>query len=232
MSARSLDVVEASVLFSGLRALDGVSLSVGAGEIVGLIGPNGSGKTTLVNAITGQVPLAGGRVLLDGDAISGLPPRVVALKGITRSFQIVRLFNNMTVRENVEAASLARGDSSRTARSKADALLNEFGLAGRADDLGAALSYGDKRRVEIARGARRRSGVPVARRGRRPGMNEAESGVLLQILRDLPRARGSGLVIIDHDMGLIMRSATGCMCWRPAAPSRKATRRRCGGTRP
>jgi branched-chain amino acid transport system ATP-binding protein len=143
-------------------------------------------------------------VLLDGDAISGLPPRVVALKGITRSFQIVRLFNNMTVRENVEAASLARGDSSRTARSKADALLNEFGLAGRADDLGEGLSYGDKRRVEIARALAADPAFllldePAA------GMNEAESGVLLRILRELPRARGLGLLIIDHDMGLIMR---------------------------
>ena len=204
MSARSLAVHEASVVFSGLRALDGVSLSVAAGEIVGLIGPNGSGKTTLVNAITGQVPLAGGRVLLDGQVISGLPPRAVALKGITRSFQIVRLFNNMTVRENVEAASLARDDSSRTARNKAERLLDEFGLSGRADDLGAALSYGDKRRVEIARALAADPAFilldePAA------GMNEAESGVLLRILKDLPASRGLGILIIDHDMGLIMQ---------------------------
>ena len=204
MSVRSLNVVEASVLFSGLRALDHVSLSLAAGQILGLIGPNGSGKTTLVNAITGQVRLAGGRVLLGGEEISGLPPPAVALKGISRSFQIVRLFNNMTLRENVEASALARGDPMRKARRKADALLAEFGLSGRADDLGSALNYGDKRRVEIARALAADPAFllldePAA------GMNEAESGVLLQILRDLPRARGLGLLIIDHDMGLIMR---------------------------
>ncbi len=204
MALRSLDVVEASVLFSGLRALDRVSLSIAAGEILGLIGPNGSGKTTLVNAITGQVRLAGGRVLLGGEEISGLPPPAVALKGASRSFQIVRLFNNMTVRENVEASALARGDPMRKARRSADALLAEFGLSRRADDLGSALNYGDKRRVEIARALAADPAFllldePAA------GMNEAESGVLLQILRDLPRARGLGLLIIDHDMGLIMR---------------------------
>ena len=204
MALRSLDVVEASVLFSGLRALDRVSLSLAAGEILGLIGPNGSGKTTLVNAITGQVRLAGGRVLLGGKEISGLPPPAVALKGISRSFQIVRLFNNMTLRENVEASALARGDPMRKARRKADALLAEFGLSRRADDLGSGLNYGDKRRVEIARALAANPAFllldePAA------GMNEAESGVLLQILRDLPRARGLGLLIIDHDMGLIMR---------------------------
>jgi len=204
MSVRSLDVVEASVSFSGLRALDRVSLSVAAGEILGLIGPNGSGKTTLVNAITGQVRLAGGRVLLGGEEISGLPPPAVALKGVSRSFQIVRLFNNMTVRENVEASALARGDPIRKARHKADALLAEFGLSRRADDLASGLNYGDKRRVEIARALAADPAFllldePAA------GMNEAESGVLLQILRDLPRARGLGLLIIDHDMGLIMR---------------------------
>ena len=204
MALRSLDVVEASVLFSGLRALDRVSLSLDAGEILGLIGPNGSGKTTLVNAITGQVRLAGGRVLLGGEEISGLPPPAVALKGISRSFQIVRLFNNMTLRENVEASALARGDPMRKARHKADALLAEFGLSGRADDLASGLNYGDKRRVEIARALAADPAFllldePAA------GMNEAESGVLLQLLRDLPRARGLGLLIIDHDMGLIMR---------------------------
>jgi len=204
MPKSSLEVIEVSVLFSGLRALDGVSLSVAPGEIVGLIGPNGSGKTTLVNAITGQVPLAGGRVRLGGEDISGLPPRSVALKGITRSFQIVRLFNNMTVRENIEASALARGDPMRTARSKADALLAEFNLLHRADDLGLSLSYGDKRRVEMARAL---AGDPTFLLLDEPaaGMNEAESGVLLQTLRELPRARGLGLLIIDHDMGLIMR---------------------------
>jgi len=204
VAGSSLDVVEVSVEFAGLRALDRVSLSLAPSEILGLIGPNGSGKTTLVNAITGQVPVAGGSILLGGERLSGLSPRRIALLGITRSFQIVRLFNNLTVRENVETAALARGDSLRGSRKKADLLLEEFGLTNRSDDLAAGLSFGGKRRVEIARAL---AADPVFLLLDEPaaGMNEAETEVLLGNLAELPRRRGLGLLIIDHDMGLIMR---------------------------
>jgi len=204
MSNPSLNVVDVAVEFSGLRALDGVSLILSPGEIVGLIGPNGSGKTTLINAITGQVPLAGGRVMLGETPLSGMAPREIALKGLARSFQIVRLFNNMTVLENVETAALAHGCSLRVARSKAETLLGEFGLAPRADDLGGSLSYGDKRRVEIARAL---AADPVFLMLDEPaaGMNEAETETLLHTLAALPKSRGLGLLIIDHDMSLIMR---------------------------
>lgn len=204
MATKSLIAAEVSVEFSGLRALDRVSLSISPGEIVGLIGPNGSGKTTLVNAITGQATLAGGRVLLGDEQISGLRPRDIALRGISRSFQIVRLFNNMTVIENIEASALARGEGLRSAREKADALIAEFGLSAKAEELASSLSYGDKRRVEMARALAADPAFllldePAA------GMNEAESEALLHILAELPQSRGLGLLIIDHDMPLIMR---------------------------
>jgi branched-chain amino acid transport system ATP-binding protein len=203
-ASASLKVVEVSVEFAGLRALNRVSLSLGRGEIVGLIGPNGSGKTTLVNAITGHVRIASGHIAIGGDRLSGLPPRRVALTGVARTFQIVRLFNNLTVRENVETAALAHGDSLRTAGAKAGRLLEEFGLAERADDLAIGLNFGDKRRVEIARAL---AGDPRFLLLDEPaaGMNEAETDVLLHLLARLPTARGLGLLIIDHDMGLIMR---------------------------
>ncbi|MXQ10623.1 ABC transporter ATP-binding protein [Microvirga makkahensis] len=204
MANPSLEVVDVAVEFSGLRALNGVSLTLSPGEIVGLIGPNGSGKTTMINAITGQVPLAGGRVMIGNKQISGLTPREVALQGLSRSFQIVRLFNNMAVLDNVEAAALAHGSSLRAARAKALTLLDGFNLSHRADDLGGSLSYGDKRRVEIARALAADPAFllldePAA------GMNEAETEALLHILAALPRSRGLGLLIIDHDMSLIMR---------------------------
>jgi branched-chain amino acid transport system ATP-binding protein len=204
MSQPSLRALDVAVEFAGLRALDGVTLTVDPAEIVGLIGPNGSGKTTLVNAITGQVPLAGGEVRLGDDRISGLRPGAIALRGLARSFQIVRLFNGMTVVENVEAAALAKGDGLRTARRKAEALLAEFGLTSRADELGGNLSYGDKRRVEIARAL---AADPIFLLLDEPaaGMNETETETLLHTLSAMPEARGLGLLIIDHDMGLMMR---------------------------
>jgi branched-chain amino acid transport system ATP-binding protein len=204
MTDDSLRTIDVSVEFSGLRALDGVSLSVAPGEILGLIGTKGTVKTTLVNAITGQVPLASGRVLRGSEDITRFSPRQVALAGIARSFQVVRLFNNLTVAENVEAAALVHTRDRRTAREKTATLLAELGLAARADDLAVGLSYGDKRRVEIARGLAADPAFllldePAA------GMNEAETGALLSILEALPRTRGLSLLIIDHDMGLIMR---------------------------
>jgi len=204
MPDNSLRAIDVSVEFSGLRALDGVSLSIAPREILGLIGPNGSGKTTLVNAITGQVPMTGGRVLCGNQELTGLLPREVALCGIARSFQVVRLFNNLTVIENVEAAALAHGNGRRVSRDKAHVLLVEFGLEGRAEDLAVGLSYGDKRRVEIARALAADPKYllldePAA------GMNEGETAVLLSILETLPETRSLSLLIIDHDMGLIMR---------------------------
>ncbi len=204
MTDNSLRAIGVSVEFSGLHALDDVSLALAPGEILGLIGPNGSGKTTLLNAITGQVPLAAGRVMRGSTDLTGLAPREVAMRGVARSFQIVRLFNNLTVLENVMAAALIHRAGRRAARDKALALLAEFGLAGRANDLAVGLSYGDKRRVEIARALAADPAFllldePAA------GMNEAETAELLAILAELPRDRGLGLLIIDHDMGLIMR---------------------------
>ena len=116
----------------------------------------------------------------------------------------MRLFNNLTLTENVEAAALAHGHGRRAAREKAHELLAEFGLEQRGDDLAVGLSYGDKRRVEIARALAADPEYllldePAA------GMNEAETGELLAILETLPQTRGLSLLIIDHDMGLIMR---------------------------
>ena len=145
-------VAEVSVEFAGLRALDRVSLALTQGEILGLIGPNGSGKTTLVNAITGQVPVRHGRITAGGVDLTGRPPREVALAGVARTFQVGRLFDRLTVRENVEAAALSHGAGMRRGEGEgAEALLEEFGLGPRHDELAGGLSFGDKRRVEMAR---------------------------------------------------------------------------------
>jgi branched-chain amino acid transport system ATP-binding protein len=200
----ALETHRVSVEFAGLRALDGVSLRLEPGEILGLIGPNGSGKTTLINVMTGQLRPIEGRVLCRGADITGLAPRKVAAHGIARSFQIVRLFRNLTVRENVEAGAIAHGLGRPTARAAADRLLAEFGLASRAEDLASSLSYGDERRVEIARAL---AAAPTFLLLDEPaaGMNEAETGQLMELLAAMPEALGLGLLIIDHDMPLIMQ---------------------------
>ncbi|MDR0807559.1 MAG: ABC transporter ATP-binding protein [Gemmobacter sp.] len=193
-----------SVDFGSLKALDAVDLVLNWGEILGLIGPNGSGKTTLINAITGQVPLSAGRVLCDGEDISARPPHERALCGILRSFQTVRLFRDLTVSENIEVAVVAKGGSRREAQRIARPLIEEFGLGGKCDELARTLSYGDERRVEIARALAADPKYllldePAA------GMNEEETDGLLSILKTLPERRGLGVIIIDHDMPLIMR---------------------------
>jgi ABC-type branched-subunit amino acid transport system ATPase component len=201
MTAQDLVAKDIVVEFSALRALDDVSLRLNPGEILGLIGPNGSGKTTLVNVLTGQVRPVGGSVTCCGEDITGFPPRIIALKGIARSFQIVRLFRNLTVRENVEAAAIAQGASRRSARATAEVLVAEVGLRRR---LAGDLSYGDERRVEIARALAASPRFllldePAA------GMNEAETDALLELLGGLPEQRFMGILIIDHDIPLIMR---------------------------
>ncbi len=195
---------EIVVDFAGLRALDRVSIELRSGEILGLIGPNGSGKTTLVNALTGQVRPLSGRIVVDDVDVSGLAPRQIALRGVARSFQIVRLFKNLTVEENVETAALARGLGRRAARRRAASLLAEFRLEHLAGQSAGTLSYGDERRVEIARAL---AGEPAYLLLDEPaaGMNEAEADTLLEVLRVLPAERGLGLLVIDHDMPFIMR---------------------------
>jgi ABC-type branched-subunit amino acid transport system ATPase component len=204
MADLCLSAKEISVDFSGLRALDGVNLDVKVGEIVGLIGPNGSGKTTLINVITGQVHPVSGSVSIDGEDITDLSPRKIALKGITRSFQIVRLFEKLTVQKNVETTALAKGTSRKKAGKLASTLLKEFQLNDLANLLAGTLSYGDKRKVEIVRAL---AGEPHFLLLDEPaaGMNEAESEALLNILAKLPARKNLGMLIIDHDMTLIMR---------------------------
>ena len=204
MEGVSLVASEVTVEFAGLRALDRVSLALAQGEILGLIGPNGSGKTTLVNAITGQVALKQGRITAGGVDLTGRSPREVALAGVARSFQVGRHFDNLTVLESVAMAALAHGAGVAEAKARARGLLEEFGLGARHDDLAGGLSYGDKRRVEVARAL---AGDPQFLLLDEPaaGMNDVESEALLGLLAALPGSRGLGLLIIDHDMSLIMR---------------------------
>ena len=190
--------------FSGLRALDGVSLQVTEGEILGLIGPNGSGKTTLINVITGLYPATAGRVSCEGADLTNRPAYRIARAGIARTFQTIRLFRELTVRENVEAAAVSLGARRSEGRRQANAVLGEMGLSGWADQRAGALPYGLERRVEVARALALKPRFllldePAA------GLNEEESDDLLEILAGIPAEKSLGMLIVDHDMRLIMR---------------------------
>ena len=192
-----------SVVFGGLAAVDEVDLDLESGEILGLIGPNGAGKTTLVNALSGFQELAAGAVMLGDEDITEWPPRTRARGGLTRTFQQVRLFMELSALENVQAAAVSVGESSRSARSSAFKLLRLFDLRGKEDMTAASLPYGDERRLSIARSLACRPSLllldePAA------GLNEAETAVLTEELAALPGEYGCGLLVIEHDMSLIM----------------------------
>lgn len=208
MSASTLSerlVAEDIVMdFAGLRALDQVSISLGRTEIVGLIGPNGSGKTTLVNVLSGALSPSGGSVRIDGEDVTTFPPRRIARHGLVRTFQTVRLFGTMTVFENVQLGSLGAGNRRRAATSTANELIRIFEIEHLRDVQADALSYGQKRIVEILRSLATGCAYllldePAA------GLNEEESERLLSQLMSIPERFGCGLLIIDHDMNLIMR---------------------------
>jgi len=192
--------------FAGVHALEGVSVDVAKGEIVGVIGPNGSGKTTLVNVISGVIPPSAGTVSIGEDRWSRRASHQVARCGVARTFQTIRLFSEMTVLENVEvaAASCARRRSSGSARAASREAIAMLGLEEHAEALATTLSYGLQRRVEMARAV---AGQPDFLLLDEPaaGLNESESDDLLEMLLGLRDSLGCGVLIIDHDLRLIMR---------------------------
>ncbi|GAA2503605.1 branched-chain amino acid ABC transporter ATP-binding protein/permease [Winogradskya humida] len=203
--------------FRGLKALDDVSLSVATGEIRGIVGPNGSGKTTLFNVISGLYKPTAGRVEFGGRDMTNVTPYRLSRAGLSRTFQNLRLFGDLTVRENVLVAL----DRSRTLdswqyvlapwlvrardrrlRAEADAVLERFGLAEFAGQAPKALPYGIQRRVEIARAVAARPRLllldePAA------GLNGEEVRQLGEMVRSI-RDSGVTVVLIEHNMGLVM----------------------------
>ena len=187
--------------FGGLRALSGIDLSVSEGEIVGLLGPNGAGKTTLLNVISGYTPPTTGRVSLDQRSINALRPEARAREGISRTFQAVRLFGALSVRENIEVAALSRLRRI-DARTEANALMIRFGLEELAQRAGASLAYAQERLVGIARALALKPRFllldePAA------GMTEAEIAVLADMLIAIRKDFGCALILVEHNMSLV-----------------------------
>jgi ABC-type branched-subunit amino acid transport system ATPase component len=202
---RQLHAANVVKYFRGVHALDGVTLTVRPGEIVGLIGPNGSGKTTLLNVLSGVYPPTSGDVTCDGVRVNGYQPNRIAHLGVGRTFQNIRLFGHLTVRQNVEVGSVS-GRKVEGVDHHADVmqLLKRFNLEHVADQQGLSLPYGAQRRVEIARAL---AGRPYFLLLDEPaaGMNEAESDQLLETIVRVRAEFGCGILIVDHDLRLIMR---------------------------
>ena len=190
--------------FGGLNAVQDVSLTVGAGEILGLIGPNGAGKTTLVNVITGVHHASSGRVLFEGRDITRLAPYQTARIGLARTFQIVQPFPDLTVRDNVAAAALfsQKGISPKEAREIASAQLEFVGLHKQADHFANSLTLAMRKRLELAKAVAMKPKLLFLDEVN-AGLNSAEVEHALALIRDLA-SRGITIVLIEHLMQVVM----------------------------
>ena len=191
-----------AVDFGGFRALDGAGLAVAPGEVVGLIGPNGAGKTTLVNVVTGIVAPAAGTLGLGERELVGQPSHAIARAGLLRTFQNLRLFGALTVRQNVELASRVAARHRPGEHPSVDALVAEAGLWEVRDRRARELDYGSARRLELARAA---AMAPAFLLLDEPtsGMSDAESAEMIGRIRHMAAAVDAGVLVIDHDLNFI-----------------------------
>ncbi len=197
-----LDVRAVTKRFGGLVANRDISFQVGHGELIGVIGPNGAGKSTLFDVLTGFQPVDSGQVLLDGEPITGLRPDEISRRGVGRTFQKLKPFNQMTVLDNVMVGAFQKTSRADQARERALACLESVGLADRADAHARVLSTGQRKRLEMARA--------LAITPRLLLLDEVTGGVdqrsipgLVDLVRSL-NASGVALVVIEHNMGVIM----------------------------
>jgi branched-chain amino acid transport system ATP-binding protein len=201
--AGSLSAAGVCVRFQGLSALTDVTLSLRRAEVLGLIGPNGAGKTTLVNCLTGFQQPTVGKVSLGDLDTEGWPPARFRKSGIARTFQAGRLFKEMTVLENVEAAAVALGLRRAPATTHAMAVLEWMGVAGRAQLRAGTLAYTDERRVGIAR-ALVLSPAFILLDEPAAGMSDVECDELMEAVAKIPKTFVCGVLLIEHNVRIIM----------------------------
>ncbi len=213
-----LELDHVTIQFGGLKAVADLTLQIGRGELVGLIGPNGAGKTTVFNLVTGVYAPTVGRILFEGRPIQGMKPHAIARRGITRTFQNIRLFASRCCRDNVciaahqhARAGLADAvlrtrrfeDDERDIQRRAGELLEILGLSAWADTPAAELPYGQQRRLEIARALAGRPRLllldePAA------GLNPQESDQLMHLIEDIRQRFHLTILLIEHDMRVVM----------------------------
>jgi branched-chain amino acid transport system ATP-binding protein len=193
--------------FRGLVAVDDVSFEVPAGELFAVIGPNGAGKTTLFNLIAGAIAPDEGSIVFAGAPIGGLPPDVVCRRGIARTFQIVRPFPALTVEDNVVVGALLHDRDVATARQHAQDLLRRLDLFDQRHRIAATLTLPDRKRLEVARALATKPRLLLLDEVM-AGLRPTESDRMVAILRDLNRAGGLTIVLIEHVMRAVMALAS------------------------
>ena len=211
---KALEVEGLTKSYRGFLAVDDVSFSLDAGEMLALIGPNGAGKTTCFNMINGQIAPTKGRVTIFGRPADGLGPRGVWRLGVGRTFQVAATFASMTLAENVQTALMSQHRelwpgfrwAARRRREEALALLELVGMADQADRLTAEIAYGDVKRLDLA--------IALANAPRlllmdepAAGMAPSERRALMALTERIARERGLGVLFTEHDMDVVFGHA-------------------------
>jgi branched-chain amino acid transport system ATP-binding protein len=207
----ALSVNTARKAFGGLVAVNDVSFEVGEGELLGLIGPNGSGKTTMLNLISGALKPTSGTITLAGERISGLPAHQIARKGVSRTFQLVRMLPSLDAESNVMAGAVFGHTRSwgEDARLKAHRLLDRVGLSGRAHTPVSAMTYIDQKRVELARALAGDPRVLLLDEWL-AGLNPSELKIGIALIEELHR-EGRTIIMVEHVMDAIRSLCDRCV---------------------
>ncbi|MBX7041721.1 MAG: ABC transporter ATP-binding protein [Ignavibacteria bacterium] len=213
-----LEIKDCTMRFGGLTCVDKLNAYVGTNELVGMIGPNGAGKTTVFNIITGVYNPTEGDVQFNGNSVVPLRPYQVAELGISRTFQNIRLFSSLSVRDNIRV-SFVKGVKAGFFKSvfntgsvgteenefdrRTDELLEIFGLTDSGNEYARSLPYGEQRKVEIIRALATSPRLllldePAA------GMNPTEKGELMELIKMIKDKFGISILLIEHDMGVVM----------------------------
>ncbi len=210
----ALELREVHKSFGTTKIINGVSLSIPAGERHAIIGPNGAGKSTLYNLISGRYPLSAGTILLNGEDITGLRPFEINRRGLSRSFQVTNIFHRLSVYENIRCAVLwslgyrysfwHRVGGLRDAQRRATEVMERIGLARRRDTPAGELTYAEQRALEIGITIAGGAGVilldePTA------GMSRTETAQAVELVRQV--TEGRTLVMVEHDMGVVFNLA-------------------------
>ena len=214
MSEPILRVEHLERYFGALHATKDVSFEVPYGQVRAIIGPNGAGKSTLMDLITNRTPPSSGKVYFQGEDITGLAPHKIVHKGMTKCFQISKLFMNLTVYENVQIARIEMNKKTFNILPRKDTYLKEeirkylslVGMADKMNEVAAYLSYGDQRRLDIA--------IALAMDPKLLILDEPAAGVareeaytLMQLIRDLGKKQDMTIIFIEHDMDIVFNYA-------------------------